>query len=49
MPEEVYAHFAAIIENIEEANMKARNNSEISIRLIEILDDTVQKLSEIGE
>ena len=49
MPEEVYARFAAIIENIEKANKKARINSEISIRLVEILEDTVQKISEIGE
>ena len=49
MPEDIYARFAALIENIEKANKKARINSKISIRLVEILDDTVQKLSEIGE
>lgn len=49
MPEEVYARFAALIENIEKANKKARVNSEISIRFVEILEDTVQKLLEIGE
>lgn len=49
MPEEVYARFASVIEKIEEVNKKAQNSLEISIRLIEILDETVQKLSETGE
>lgn len=49
MSEEVYARFAGLIDNIEKANKKAQVNSEISIRLVEILEDTVQRLSEIGE
>jgi len=49
MSEELYARFATIIEKIEGINKKAQTSSEISIRLIEILDDTSQKLSEIGE
>jgi DNA-binding PadR family transcriptional regulator len=49
MSEEVFTRFATVIEKIEKVNKKARINSEISIRLVEILDDTVQKLSEIGE
>jgi DNA-binding PadR family transcriptional regulator len=49
MPEEVYTRFAVIIENIEKVNKKARSNSEISIRFVEILDNTVKKLLEIGE
>lgn len=49
MSEEVYERFATIIENIEKVNKKARIDSEISTRFEEILDDTIQKLSEIGE
>jgi len=49
MPEEIYERFSAIIENVEKVNKKARIDSEISTRFEEILDDTIQKLVEIGE
>lgn len=49
MSEELYSRFASIIEKIEEINKKAKSNSEISTRLVEILDDISKKLSEIGE
>jgi hypothetical protein len=49
MPEEIYERFAAIIQNIEKVNKKAQIDSQISTRFKEILEDTIQKLAEIGE